>query len=172
MDRSARRFDVETFASTSTMTSRTRPTEPDPTDRVAFEAFGVTLREELAPRGVLESIYVLGRGRSFRTRRLDNLIRAGADRFVIYGEAGAERIEDRLSDRDVSISIVGRLDDCPRRVRCIRFPERALRDETARPERVARQVVGVQRVVEHKRAAKVGAQVVEQRGGGENAHGR
>jgi DNA replication and repair protein RecF len=40
---------------------------------------------------VLESIYVLGRGRSFRTRRLDNLIRLGADRFVIYGEAGAER---------------------------------------------------------------------------------
>src|SRR5260370_39286493 len=38
---------------------------------------------------VLESIYVLGRGRSFRTRRLDNLIRLGADRFVIYGEAGS-----------------------------------------------------------------------------------
>ena len=29
---------------------------------------------------LLESIYVLGRGRSFRTRRLDNLIRLGADR--------------------------------------------------------------------------------------------
>jgi DNA replication and repair protein RecF len=40
---------------------------------------------------LLESIYVLGRGRSFRTRRLENLIRLGADRFVIYGEAGAER---------------------------------------------------------------------------------
>jgi DNA replication and repair protein RecF len=40
---------------------------------------------------LLESIYVLGRGRSFRSRRLDNLIRSGADRFVIYGEAGAER---------------------------------------------------------------------------------
>src|SRR6266481_3797809 len=40
---------------------------------------------------LLESIYALGRGRSFRTRRLDNLIRLGADRFVIYGEAGAER---------------------------------------------------------------------------------
>src|ERR1700688_1328000 len=35
---------------------------------------------------VLESIYVLGRGRSFRTRRLDHLIRSGAERFVIYGE--------------------------------------------------------------------------------------
>jgi DNA replication and repair protein RecF len=40
---------------------------------------------------LLESIYVLGRGRSFRTRRLDHLIRLGAGRFVIYGEAGAER---------------------------------------------------------------------------------
>jgi len=40
---------------------------------------------------LLESIYVLGRGRSFRTRRLDHLIRLGASRFVIYGEAGAER---------------------------------------------------------------------------------
>src|ERR1700693_4040933 len=38
---------------------------------------------------LLESIYLLGRGRSFRTRRLDNLIRSGANRFVIYGEAGA-----------------------------------------------------------------------------------
>jgi DNA replication and repair protein RecF len=34
---------------------------------------------------LLESIYVLGRGRSFRTRRLDNLIGAGSERFVIYG---------------------------------------------------------------------------------------
>lgn len=40
---------------------------------------------------LLESIYVLGRGRSFRTRRLDHLIRVGASRFVIYGEAGGER---------------------------------------------------------------------------------
>jgi DNA replication and repair protein RecF len=35
---------------------------------------------------LLESIYVLGRGRSFRTRRLDNLIRTGSERFVIYGQ--------------------------------------------------------------------------------------
>jgi DNA replication and repair protein RecF len=39
---------------------------------------------------LLESIYVLGRGRSFRTRRLDKLIRQGAPRFVIYGEAGGD----------------------------------------------------------------------------------
>jgi DNA replication and repair protein RecF len=43
---------------------------------------------------VLESIYLLGRGRSFRTRRLDHLIRHGAERFVVFGEvdAGGRRI--------------------------------------------------------------------------------
>jgi DNA replication and repair protein RecF len=35
---------------------------------------------------LLESIYVLGRGRSFRTRRLEHLIRQGADQFVVFGE--------------------------------------------------------------------------------------
>lgn len=35
---------------------------------------------------LLEAIYVLGRGRSFRTRRLEYLIRHGADRFMIVGE--------------------------------------------------------------------------------------
>lgn len=35
---------------------------------------------------VLEAIYVLGRGRSFRTRRLEHLIRNGKDRFVVFGE--------------------------------------------------------------------------------------
>lgn len=57
MDRSARRFDAETFAQTTTMTSRSRSAESDQVDRVAFEAFALTLREELAARGVLESIY-------------------------------------------------------------------------------------------------------------------
>jgi DNA replication and repair protein RecF len=43
---------------------------------------------------LLEALYVLGRGRSFRTRNLDHLIRTGASRFVIYGEAelGARRV--------------------------------------------------------------------------------
>ena len=36
---------------------------------------------------LLEAIYVLGRGRSFRTRRLDPLIRSGAERMMIVGEA-------------------------------------------------------------------------------------
>jgi len=35
---------------------------------------------------LLEGIYILGRGRSFRTRRLEHLIRQGADRFVVFGE--------------------------------------------------------------------------------------
>jgi DNA replication and repair protein RecF len=36
---------------------------------------------------LLEAVYVLGRGRSFRTRRLDTLIRSGSERFVIFGQA-------------------------------------------------------------------------------------
>jgi DNA replication and repair protein RecF len=35
---------------------------------------------------LLEAIYVLGRGRSFRTRRLEHLMRHGALRFVVFGE--------------------------------------------------------------------------------------
>src|ERR1700733_15109231 len=35
---------------------------------------------------VLEAMYVLGRGRSFRTRRLEHLIRHGVERFVVFGE--------------------------------------------------------------------------------------
>jgi len=43
---------------------------------------------------LLEAIYVLGRGRSFRTRRLDHLIRQGTSEFVVFGEvaAGERRI--------------------------------------------------------------------------------
>jgi DNA replication and repair protein RecF len=39
---------------------------------------------------LLEAIYVLGRGRSFRTRRLEHLIRRGAERFVVFGEADSD----------------------------------------------------------------------------------
>jgi DNA replication and repair protein RecF len=35
---------------------------------------------------LLEAMYVLGRGRSFRTRRLEHLIRNGVERFVVFGE--------------------------------------------------------------------------------------
>jgi len=39
---------------------------------------------------LLEAIYVLGRGRSFRTRRLEHLIRSGSERMVIFGEIDIE----------------------------------------------------------------------------------
>jgi DNA replication and repair protein RecF len=35
---------------------------------------------------LLEAIYLLGRGRSFRTRRLDHLIRTGCERLIVVGE--------------------------------------------------------------------------------------
>jgi len=38
---------------------------------------------------LLEAMYVLGRGRSFRTRRTEHLIRNGAERFVVFGEVDA-----------------------------------------------------------------------------------
>jgi DNA replication and repair protein RecF len=38
---------------------------------------------------LLEAMYVLGRGRSFRTRRLEHLIRHGVERFVVFGEVDA-----------------------------------------------------------------------------------
>jgi DNA replication and repair protein RecF len=38
---------------------------------------------------LLEAMYVLGRGRSFRTRRLEHLIRHGAERFVVFGEVNS-----------------------------------------------------------------------------------
>ena len=43
---------------------------------------------------VLEALYVLGRGRSFRTRRLEHLIRRGSNHFVVFGEveAGSGRV--------------------------------------------------------------------------------
>lgn len=49
---------------------------------------------------VLEAIHVLGRGRSFRTRRLDTLIRSGSSRFIIFGEAVAK-------DRRIGLGIEG-----------------------------------------------------------------
>jgi DNA replication and repair protein RecF len=43
---------------------------------------------------LLEAIYMLGRGRSFRTRQLEHLIRLGADHMVVFGEldAGGRRV--------------------------------------------------------------------------------
>jgi DNA replication and repair protein RecF len=49
---------------------------------------------------LLEAIYVLGRGRSFRTRSLEHLIRTGAERMLIVGEG-------ELSDRRVTFGVEG-----------------------------------------------------------------
>jgi DNA replication and repair protein RecF len=38
---------------------------------------------------LLEAIYILGRGRSFRTRRVEQLIRHGTERFMVFGEVEA-----------------------------------------------------------------------------------
>ncbi len=49
---------------------------------------------------LLEALYVLGRGRSFRTRRLEHLIRRGADRFIVFGEVDA-------FERSVALGVEG-----------------------------------------------------------------
>jgi DNA replication and repair protein RecF len=49
---------------------------------------------------LLEAIYVLGRGRSFRTRHLDHLIRAGAERMIVFGEVDT-------SSRRVTLGVEG-----------------------------------------------------------------
>jgi DNA replication and repair protein RecF len=51
---------------------------------------------------LLEAIYLLGRGRSFRTRRLEHLIRHGTDRFVVFGEV-------ETSHRRVPMGVEGTL---------------------------------------------------------------
>jgi DNA replication and repair protein RecF len=47
---------------------------------------------------LLEALYVLGRGRSFRTRRLEPLIRSGAEQMMVVGEA-------ELPERSVTLGV-------------------------------------------------------------------
>ena len=49
---------------------------------------------------LLEAIYLLGRGRSFRTRRLDHICRRSATRFVVFGEV-------RSGERDIPLGVEG-----------------------------------------------------------------
>jgi DNA replication and repair protein RecF len=49
---------------------------------------------------LLEAMYVLGRGRSFRTRRLDHLIRHGTEQFVVFGEIDT-------GDRQIPMGVEG-----------------------------------------------------------------
>src|ERR1700733_1516329 len=58
---------------------------------------------------LLEAVYVLGRGRSFRTRRLEPLIRSGAERLLVVGEA-------ELPERRVTLGVEGSPDGLRARV--------------------------------------------------------
>ena len=58
---------------------------------------------------LLEAIYVLGRGRSFRTRRLEHLIRRGTERFIVFGEVD-------IGDRRVPLGIEGSADGMRARI--------------------------------------------------------
>src|SRR6202795_3509856 len=49
---------------------------------------------------LLEAVYVLGRGRSFRTRRLEHLIRHGTEQFVVFGEI-------ETADRQIPVGVEG-----------------------------------------------------------------
>ena len=49
---------------------------------------------------LLEALYVLGRGRSFRTRRLEHLIRHGTDQFMVFGEV-------ETPDRRIPVGVEG-----------------------------------------------------------------
>src|SRR5438270_309004 len=96
MDRTARRFDAETTSRIITTTSG-RAFRPAGVERVAFEAFAVTLREELAPRGLLESIHadrvVLAAWRLREATEADRigLIEGlGADSADLFGRLDAD----------------------------------------------------------------------------------
>ena len=58
---------------------------------------------------LLEAIYVLGRGRSFRTRRLNHLIRSGSERMVILGEID-------IGERRLALGVEGSADGLRARV--------------------------------------------------------
>ncbi len=53
---------------------------------------------------LLECIYVLGRGRSFRTRRMEQLIQTGQERFLVVGEV---EFPDRRATLGVEGSALG-----------------------------------------------------------------
>jgi DNA replication and repair protein RecF len=58
---------------------------------------------------LLEALYVLGRGRSFRTRRLEHLIRRGRERFTVFGEID-------LPARRIPLGVEGRSEGIRARV--------------------------------------------------------
>jgi DNA replication and repair protein RecF len=60
----------------------------------------ITGRNASGKTSLLEAIYVLSRGRSFRTRKLDHLIRASCARFVVFGEA-------KVAESSVGVGVEG-----------------------------------------------------------------
>jgi DNA replication and repair protein RecF len=68
---------------------------------------------------LLESIFLLGRGRSFRTRNSERLIRHGRDRLVVFGRTGGgngsggghDALESSRPDLDARARGVGEADD-------------------------------------------------------------
>jgi DNA replication and repair protein RecF len=59
---------------------------------------------------LLEAIYLLGRGRSFHTRRLEHLIRAGTERFIVFGEVDTAHRRVPLGVEGSSSGIRARVD--------------------------------------------------------------
>jgi hypothetical protein len=63
-------------------------------------------------------LYVLGRGRSFRTRRLEHLIRHGTPQFTVFGEA-------ETPDRRIPLGVEGSADGIRARIAGARAPSLA-----------------------------------------------
>jgi DNA replication and repair protein RecF len=59
---------------------------------------------------LLEAIYVLGRGRSFRTPRPQYLIRNGAERFVVFGEVDNFQRRVPLGVEGTSLGVRAKID--------------------------------------------------------------
>jgi DNA replication and repair protein RecF len=64
--------------------------ELDPQRNYAFGANGA------GKTSLLEAIFVLGRGRSFRTRQIRRLVQHGSDGFAVFGEAETDGVQRRL----------------------------------------------------------------------------
>jgi len=58
---------------------------------------------------LLEAVYLLGRGRSFRTRQTARLVRVGADALSVYGEVGGDQRAQRLGVRFSSAGLEVRI---------------------------------------------------------------
>jgi DNA replication and repair protein RecF len=54
---------------------------------------------------LLEAMFLLGRGRSFRTRNSDRLIRHGADRLLVFGRTDAGREDERGLTHAIGIEV-------------------------------------------------------------------